>query len=201
MGARSTLRSFWAVGCAVVLALAACGDDVAECTPGNCPNLAGVYNISFTQITGQCPYQLPLLPPALTLEQSPDGTRVSARLIDPVYQLEQDIAGEVLVLEDNDDPEFVGSFQAFTRTVRPAATGSRRLVTLELFLTATVTLEDDERFISGQLVGWNIDTSTDSPLDEEETSLNRGVNEGTDSSKRNATSSCSTTLVFSGFAP
>lgn len=146
----------WGAGLAV---LVACGPTAAVCDV-DCPAIAGTYRIISQTTLGACPFTPYLLGPTLALEQSPDGRRVSAQVIDPVQQLPVLLAGEVF-RPRGDDPEVIGSFRMFASTRRAPSPGEQGLVALDVTLTGTVATDDEGRHVTGSLTTFQIGDADD----------------------------------------
>ncbi|MFN7134878.1 MAG: hypothetical protein ACK4N5_22550 [Myxococcales bacterium] len=123
---------------------AACGPGGERCV-GDCPNVAGVYTLQTSNVSGQCGFA-PLLPgPSIELKQSEDGSQVTATLIDPVNQLEVQLAGDLLVAPDRRDR---ATFSMVARFPRQASMMNPAVIDLSLTLVGNVLLTDAGRVLT-----------------------------------------------------
>lgn len=134
---------------------AACGRGPAPCTQ-DCPDLAGRYALAASLPAGACPFVPYLLGPTVLLEQPPERSSVTARIIDPVSQLELALSGPVFSPGPRDGQSAVGSFSASAQVIRPADE-NRELVTLEVVFSGSAYRVADSVRLSADLTTAAID--------------------------------------------
>ncbi|HCF57319.1 MAG TPA: hypothetical protein DFS52_04895 [Myxococcales bacterium] len=127
------------------LVLIGCKGELCE---GDCPDIAGLYQIQVVSVTGACGFSSLTLGPSLDLAQSADGRRVFAEVIDPTNDLRLLVAANVSNLEEGEGGSFSG-FSQFASTAR--AKSDTPPQPLQVLLTGTVVESDGRLQLSGFL--------------------------------------------------
>lgn len=128
--------------------LVGCGSGQQLCD-AHCPDVSGSFSLLETQPMGECRFASYVPPPTLTLTQSDGGRHVATELIDPVNQLFVSFEGDVLVPDGSGDR---GRFQIQTTLLRQATRNDPRLLTLDVFLSGTVSRTDGGATLSSTLI-------------------------------------------------
>lgn len=129
------------------VALAGC-DDTSRCQAA-CPVVGDSYAIVSTTFSGGCAFAPPVIPPTVTLTQTPDG-RVSLTLIDPANQQPFALLGELRV-PDDPGAEYLASFSVYQTSVRQASFASGELDELQFWLSGAISEQEGYRLLNGSL--------------------------------------------------
>lgn len=136
----------------VVSLLSACGPAPTECG-ADCGNVAGIYAVETTSVSGTCsfvPYQVL---PTIELTQSAEG-QATTEVLDPVNQVPVSLAGPLYAPSADDQVGTIASFSMYTQTARQATRDDPAMLNLRVIFAGSVASDDTRdggRVLSGTL--------------------------------------------------
>jgi hypothetical protein len=140
------------------MALAVIGVLAAGCTEssvciGKCPDISDSYAVQVQTTSGVCDFTPWLVPPTITVTQTPQGDRVSIPIIDPVNQLTVTLLADVRIPTNGGS---VAIFEGLQEAARQSVLGSGVLLDLEADFSGRVYVSNGRRFLDFTLLTWPV---------------------------------------------